>query len=62
MSEGGGDTAYDGSYYLVRTAYRQMKAYRASLTPPRQSINGAAGLYGCVEFVLSTYSRQRRFE
>ena len=62
MSAGGDDTAYDGSYYPVRIAYRQMKAYRASLTPPRQSINGAARLYGCEEFVLSAYSRQRRFD
>ena len=62
MSAGGDDTAYDGSYYLVRIAYRQMKAYCASLTPPKQSINGAALLYGCVEFVLSAYSRQQRFD
>ena len=61
MSADGDDTVYDGSYYLVRTAYRQIEAYRASLTPPKQSVNGARELFECEEFVLSTYGLQRRF-
>ena len=56
----GDDTVYDGSYYLRRTTYRQIEAYRAS-TPPKQSVNGATELYECVEFVLSKYGLQRRF-
>ena len=55
MSADGDDTVYDGSYYLVRTAYRQIEAYRASLTPPKQSTNGARELFVYVEFVLSTF-------
>ena len=60
MSVDGDDTASDGSYYLGRTAYRQIKAYRASLTPPKQSVNEVEELCVCVEFALPTYSLQQR--